>query len=173
MIIVKRWMTSMFAVGCLLLEPEVMASEEDRLMPVAKVAAEKSYSLLFSLKSNYAKLVHMDGNNYQLLIPISEIKPVLAFTDRPYRLARRLTPDEFAHLVHQGENSFSVKPPNIVVTFDAEQPVANAFEVVSYQKDSEFIQYNIRYLNDSEGLPDPDEGAVTIFIDEFMGRLPA
>ena len=173
MIIVKKWMTSMIAVGCLLLEPDLMASEEDKLLPAVNSSTEKNYSLLFSLKSNYAKLMHMGGNDYQLLIPISEIMPVLAFTDRPQRLAKRLSPAEFAHLVHQGENSFDIKPPNVVVTFDAEQPVANAFEIVGYEKDNNFIQYNLRYLGDTQELPYPDEGAATIFMDEFMGRLPS
>lgn len=163
----------MIAVGSLMLEPDIMANDDRKSTQAARSAAEKEYHLLFSLKASYAKLIHVGGDRYQLLLPVSEVLPVLAFTDRPYRLAKRLSPDDFANLVHRGSHSFDISQPNVVVTFESEEPLARAYEMLGYQKDSNFVEYSLRYLGDSIEPPTPEEGSVTVFMDGFTGRLPS
>ncbi|MFZ4519086.1 MAG: hypothetical protein ACOYOP_11905 [Microthrixaceae bacterium] len=81
--------------------------------PTAASTPARSPKWLFSVQSQGTST--FDAATGRLSMPADSVQ---AFTDRPYRDSRVVTPQAFANLFHQGgRNSFEKDPPNAVLTY--------------------------------------------------------
>jgi hypothetical protein len=107
--------------------------------------------LLFVMKMEDATLQHIKGKNYRLITPIKDLQPVLTFSDRPYRIAFRLDRATFFELVHNGDDSFTTDPPNIVLNWEGEGTPTAVYTLESYKKDEHNLVYFLRLIKAEKG----------------------
>lgn len=127
--------------------------------------AAKTASLLFTLDSERADLIHIGGKKFALRVPLQSVKKVLAFSDRPYHFVIEMTPSAFAKAVHSGSNSFDQNPPNAALTIYG-HPTA-IFEITSYHKDRHFIYYDLLQVGKNKFKHKKISGRLTLTIDDL------
>lgn len=128
----------------------------------------KAKDFLFVIEAKAATLKHVNSDVYTLTIERKSIQSVLAFSDRPARLAMQMTPEDYAKLVHSARSdSFDRNPPNIALIWAGDGPAAAAYEIMRYTRDSNAIVYTIKKLHtkDDAGPVSYRHGAVALFID--------
>jgi hypothetical protein len=141
-----------------------MASMPMSMTPPSQAMGQKQGQATFSfvIEADGAKLVRDSGVNYQLTIPIANIKSVLMFSQAPNKIAARITPSNYANMVHSGVSSFDKLAPNMAVTIEGAQ--ATAFKLNGYTKNSQSIIYNLTLLKDQK-IPLNQSGRASLFVD--------
>lgn len=158
--------TAAIASGLLLSSVSFAAGSAGNQEKIVNTTSQQTaLKLLFVIKAPQGRLIPLDGKNYQLTIPAKDIKTVLAFSDRPTRVVKHLTPEDYVKMVNSGENTFKQDPPNAAVTI-GENPAA-VFEILEAKKDGNTIAYNLQLLNNQENLQ-AEKGSVSLYVD-FSG----
>lgn len=131
----------------------------------------ETVDLLFTIESKHGSLVHLKGDQYELALPLKEIKSVLAFSDRPDRIAFKMNPAKFAKLIHSGKNNFDMDPPNLVVSWGDHKYPAAAYQITGHRQMDGYLLYSLTKLNQKKiatrGGPVHQQGKVAVFIDEY------
>lgn len=133
----------------------------------------KKLTFLFSVHVQKARLARKTKRDYVLSIPLTEIKSVLVFTDRPNRIAFEVRPDQYQKIIHSGKNSFNVDPPNIVLSTNNPKLYAKAFEVVHYSVKNQVINYQLELLKPQQAIVGLKNyaGPVTLLVDNDSDNL--
>ena len=125
--------------------------------------------LLFTIEAKHGSLVHIKDDRYKLEIPRNDIKSVLAFSERPNRIAYKMDTAKYIKMVHTGENNFDVNPPNLVLSWGDSKQGAEAYEVIGYHHSKRYLTYSLKHLSQEKianrGEPIHQKGEVSIFID--------
>lgn len=134
----------------------------------AMAQASKAHAKLsFVMEVAHASLTQIAGHHYQLVVPIGDIKSILAFSAQPSRIAFRMTPNQYAKAVHSGKNSFDIDPPNAVVSFSG---IDSAFEIIGFEKTDANVVYQLNLLDTDEDAPMNQSGPMALFVDSgFLG----
>ena len=86
--------------------------------------AKKAPSWLFVLQAKKGTMSKTDKKGvYTLLIKHSDMGPAIAFTDRPDRIVKKITPEQLKSIWNKGVDSFEKDPPNAVFTAQGHQAV--------------------------------------------------
>jgi hypothetical protein len=126
-------------------------------------ANQKSSPLFsFVIEAGGGVLTHIAGKKYELSVPLKNIKSVLAFSQAPQRVAKLLTPSDYAKVVHTGKNSFDVNHANVAISFKG--GASDAFVITGYGKNGQNITYSLTLLDNQKG-PSNQTGHVSLFID--------
>ncbi len=131
--------------------------------PAQQAPKPSAASFLFVIQSAHSRLTKVNEKNYTLVLPLKDIKSVLAFSNRPERIVRQLTPAAYSKIIHSGSQSFDKIPPNVALTSDAYPPTA--FEVSAVSKDNKNITYHLLLLDGQNSLKN-QSGAVRLFFDD-------
>jgi len=79
--------------------------------------AKKAPSWLFVLQAKKGTITKTDKKGvYTLTIKHSDMGPAIAFTDRPDRIVKKITPEQLKKIWNKGPNSFEKDPPNSVLS---------------------------------------------------------
>ena len=79
--------------------------------------AKKTPSWLFVLQAKKGTISKTDKKGvYTLTIQRSDMEPVIAFTDRPDRIVKKIMPEQLKKIWTKGPNSFEKDPPNAVLS---------------------------------------------------------
>ena len=92
--------------SCLLFAGTVAAAQDSNKDTGSRAKAKAPVKLLFVYVAKSATLKHIKGKEYQLSFPVTANNKVLAFSDRPNRVAFTLTPEQWAKIIRAGPNSF-------------------------------------------------------------------
>jgi hypothetical protein len=156
------------AAGCLLFSA-VVATAASKPAGSPAASPRSAPSLLFAMKAKKATIQPIQGNKYQLTIPLKALEPVLAFSDRPYRLAFRMKAEEFLDLVHSGDDSFDKNWPNIVLNWEAKGRSAAVYTMLAYKRNKDDLVYTLRLVSSQkeEGIHEEGKysGRLGLFID--------
>ena len=129
-------------------------------------AKSQPVKLLFTIETKHGVLRHLKDAKYELAVPLSDIKSVLAFSDRPNRLALRVAPQKFHDLVYSGDNNFAVNPPNVVLAWGDQSQPAEAYTITGYRKGHGMMTYMLTKLGKNALVSSSNKGSVSIFIDD-------
>lgn len=101
------------------------------------VANATTADMLFSIQASSSQLMYHGGQRFELVIPLNQIHSILAFSDRPKRIAFKLVWNDFLKLIETGDQNVNKVPPNLVVSFGtaSRQPIP-------------FIAYKIHVTDD-------------------------
>lgn len=128
--------------------------------------AKKKIALLFVIEAAHGSLTHVKGKIYQLTIPTHDVRTVLAFSDRPNRLAFTMKQSEYHKMNYTGKNSFTKNPPNVVLTWGHQLDEAAAYTLVESHIDHHAFVYRLRYIGPSDNeVEAPQTGHLALFID--------
>ena len=72
---------------------------------------------------------------------------VLAFSDRPKRIAFKMKFADYHKMVHSGKNSFDKTEPNMVLSFGSSGRPALPFEIKTYTKTEGTLTYVLEATN--------------------------
>lgn len=122
-------------------------------------------NMLFVIEAKHGALVHTAGKQYKLIIPVADIKSVLAFSEHPNRISFSMTPGEFHKMVFNGTNDFGTNPPNIVLSWADQNHSAEAYTVLAHEKSHGFLTYTLNKLNGQAVTKQNQRGAVTLYVD--------
>lgn len=95
---------------------------------------KKSVEWLFVITSNEGEIKQNDQGQYELILKHAHIERVLAFSDRPNRIVKMISPNDLKKLWGEGKHSFEKDPPNAVAVFGQEK-IAMQLRSVSVDKD--------------------------------------
>lgn len=128
----------------------------------------KKVKFTFVIESEHGQLVHLAaGNKYQLIIPSSDVKSILAISSRPYKVSTKISLEQFNKIIHTGPDSFDKNPPNIAITFKGK--LSCAFEAIKIsQKGSDTI-YDLMLL-DGQKAPGNMSGPVYLLVDDMISK---
>lgn len=135
--------------------------------PIACYASAQP-SFMFVVESQHAILDHVKDQQFTLTIPLKDIKSILMFSDRPNRIAMRITPSKFAKSIHKGADSFDAINPNAVLAWGCQDIPASVYTITSYQKNKTNITYKLNLVGEHVGIQHRAiSGKATLFIDSF------
>jgi hypothetical protein len=139
----------------------------------AAMPKQAKVSLLFVIEAAHGSLKHTSGKKYQLSIPVRDVKNILAFSDRPHRMAFKMTPQEYQKQTYTGAESFAKKPPNLVLTWGHQLDEAAAYELLSYKQKNGRLVYELLYIGPKDNQVDvPQTGKLALFIDSYHLAYP-
>lgn len=169
----KQFVT--FLSGLLLLASTALAIGERSSRDAAQGQAESHQKhqprWLYVINSKQAELKHIKGNLYTLTLPHPHtVKKVLAFTDRPYRKAVRLSIEQYRQSVSAGQNSFNKNVPNLALTWSNKSISPEAFIVIGHQQVNDSFVLSLKWIPDSKhaAYPKNKVGAASLFIDDAI-----
>ncbi len=133
----------------------------------ASAVSKKSMAFMFVIDAAQGKLSHIKGKQFQLSIPVKDIKSVLAFSDRPHRQNFRLSQTDYAKLVYSGKNSFRDNPPNIALVWAAKKTRPEVYMLAGYRQVKNNIIYSLIWQAPSSPVATikNKQGKVALFID--------
>ena len=79
---------------------------------------KKAPSFLFVVSADKAKISPLKDGKASLVIQQSDMKKVIAFSDRPYRIVKEITGSDLINLWPEGKNRFKKGPPNAIISAD-------------------------------------------------------
>lgn len=129
---------------------------------------KKPVEWLFVITSKEGDINKNDQGQYELTLKHAHIERVLAFSDRPNRIVKFISPKDFKKLWGEGgKSSFKKDPPNAVAVFGQEK-IAMSLMSVSVDKDkTAFV-----VTSDDDKLRDVSVGNVSLFVDTCRGYIP-
>jgi hypothetical protein len=130
-----------------------------------EVAKKAPVDLLFAVVARDGSLVHTDGKQYQLTIPVKSIESVLAFSDRPNRLTFRLGLADYQKIVYSGSDSFRESPPNIALVWSNEEEPDSTYTLEEHRRVGENMVYTLNRLGSAAPSMHGRSGPVALFID--------
>jgi hypothetical protein len=131
------------------------------------VAKATTADMLYSIQADASQLIHHGGQRFELVVSLKHIKSILAFSDRPKRMAFKLTVKDYLQLAHSGEHSFSKIPPNVVISFGTSKREAVAFSVRKIEVVDGYMYFELQSLVGLKKLlPFKNyHGRVSVYID--------
>lgn len=128
----------------------------------AKHAAEKTKPVewLYVITSKKADITKNDKAQYELTLDHAHIERVLAFSDRPNRIVRFISPKYFEKRWGAGKNSFEKDPPNAIAVFGQEKI---AMKLMSVSVDNDKTSFVIS--SDDDSLRPMPKVEMSLFID--------
>jgi hypothetical protein len=137
-----------------------------------KAKAVKRVDFLYVYQTPHAVLKHLTGLKYQLYFPNSNSKhQVLAFSDRPSRIAYRMNGAKWAKMIHLHAPADS---PNIAITWANQGLLPQAYEVLSAKRDPRKVTYLLKRIghrndgyNDGKINTVVQRGQASVFVDGF------
>lgn len=122
--------------------------------------------LLFSVQAKHATLTQIKVSYFKLKVMIKGMT-VLAFSDRPKRLAFKMKFSDYHKMVHSGKDSFDETEPNMVLSFGLSGRPALPFEIKSYVKEKDAVTYFLRLLTKEKSVKNfrTYVGPVSMYID--------
>lgn len=115
---------------------------------------------LFVISSKEGEIKKSAEGQYELILKHAHIERVLAFTDRPNRMVKFISPQAFKKLWGEGKNSFEKDPPNAIAVFGQEKI---AIKLISTTLDNEKTSFIV--TSDDDRLQEVKMGDVSVFID--------
>jgi hypothetical protein len=76
---------------------------------------EERPSFLFVITSKHGEVKQASDGSWELVLDHGDIEKVLAFSNRPYRIVKQMTAEQFKQMWPEGSNSFEQDPPNATV----------------------------------------------------------
>lgn len=115
---------------------------------------------LFVITSKEGEIKKNDQGQYVLTLDHAKIERVLAFSDRPNRIVKFISPENFKKLWREGKNSFKDDPPNAVAVFGQEKITMKLLGLsVDKDKTTFFV------TSDDDKIRNLIMGDVSLFID--------
>lgn len=172
---VTKMLTFVAASSCLLFGTATMASNHASNKSKVSQKAAKPINLLFVIKVKKAKLTHIKGKDYSLSFdPKNVVDGVLAFSDRPNRVAFRMSFDTYINITKKGPNSFASDSANIVLNWDGTDAAPMAYKMVSHSSpSSDKHTINLTMLVRTAHHVPPRGGTVTIYVDSVTAATSA
>lgn len=133
------------------------------LATTAKTEKEPTH-YSFVIKSPQSKLLHVKGKTYQLVVPMSDVKSVLAFSDRPARIVKKLSVKEYVTMVNSGSDSFKKDNPNVALTVSSYPTEVFVLTGVVKSKSKNEVAYQLTLL-DNQKNPSKQAGQMVMFVD--------
>jgi hypothetical protein len=149
---ISKTFTTVAASSCLLFGTAGIAANpvKDPLV-FGGLASHSKINMLFAMKLKQAKLVYMKDQEYKLSFkPSNIVDGVLAFSDRPNRVAFRMSYTKHVKLVTIGRDSFIQDKPNLVLSWAGIKQPPTAFKVVTASHSSNSSQYTLQVLRTSK-----------------------
>lgn len=131
---------------------------------LAEKPGKKPINLMFSIGLKNAAFKHVSGLQYELNTPKDGVASIIAFSDRPTRVAFSIKPSRFFQLTHIGSSAYANNPPNISLVFDKNQIPDAVFQVKSYRITKKAVTYSL-WLVGSRKPPNHYQGKMVIFVD--------
>jgi hypothetical protein len=119
-------------------------------------SSDKKLDLLFVVKVKTATLAHVKDREYTLSFkPSDTVDGVLTFSDRPHRVAFRMSYAEHVKLVTESDDSFMENHPNIVLSWAGPEQPPIVFEVMTAAHGDDFSELTLQriYANKSHTTP--------------------
>lgn len=131
-------------------------------LAVVYADAEKTKPVewLFVVTSKEADIKQNDQGQYVLSLDHAKIEKVLAFSDRPNRIVKFISPEDFKKLWGQGKNSFEKDPPNAIAVFGQEKIAMKLMRVTVDKDKTAFV-----VSSDDDKMRIASMGDVSLFID--------
>lgn len=127
---------------------------------------KKPVEWLFVITSVDAEIKKNDQGQYQLILKHAHIERVLAFSDRPNRIVKMISPEDFKKLWGEGQNSFEKDPPNAIAVFGQEKI---AMTLMSVSVDAHKTAFVV--TSDDDGMRAVKMADVSVFIDFYCSAL--
>ncbi len=82
---------------------------------------KKPLEWLFVVTANNGEIKRNEKQQYVLILTHTNVKRILAFTEKPNRIVKHISTEQFKNLWGvNGQQSFKKDPPNAVIAFDRE-----------------------------------------------------
>lgn len=116
-----------------------------KAMCKAKVTNQPPLEWLFALSAKQG-LISKSDDEYSLEINAQDLVRVVAFTDRPERIVRVITPSELANeWSMSGTNNFDIDPPN--ASFASSETPLDIIEITGSTSGGGKIVFKFKYLS--------------------------
>lgn len=104
---------------------------------------------LFILSAKEGEITKISNNKYKLVIKKSNFhEPVIAFSDRPFRIVKQLSMPKLIDLWDRGENSFKNDPPNASLNATNLDPVViELIKTPIYNAQNNSFEFNFIVLD--------------------------
>lgn len=133
--------------------------------PTVSAQSDQLVHFIFAMEAKHGHLIQVRGNQYRLTIPRQDVHSILAFSERPKRIAVNLVPEDFWSSVSKGPNPFDKNPPNIVITWQSKH-VAQAYEMSHYRVGKKTITMDLKLLGRQNRITEAVTGPISIYIDD-------
>lgn len=131
----------------------------------SNIGKKKPIEWLFVITSKQGEIKKNDQGQYELFLKHAHIERVLAFSDRPNRIVKFISPKDFKKLWGEGKNSFEKDPPNAVAVFGQEKI---AMKLMSASVDKDKTAFVV--TPDDDNIHDVNMGNVSVFVDSKTGN---
>jgi hypothetical protein len=163
-------LTVAVASSCLLFGATAMAAGHTKDPLVFSGSSYKKVNLLFTIELKSAKLTHIKDQKYKLSFkPSDAVDGVLAFSDRPNRIATRMSYADHVKTVTTGKNSFVKDKPNLVLSWGGVKQPPVAFKVTEASHGNDLSLLTLQVLNTGKNTQTPIAAGtfkdVQLFID--------
>lgn len=122
---------------------------------------------LFVITAKAGEIKQNQAGQYVLSLHHAHIERVLAFSDRPNRMVKFISPKAFKTLWGKGKNSFKKDPPNAIVVFGQQKIAVKLMNVSVNDNKTSFV---VESINNAK-LYDIKMRKVSIFIDPNFARM--
>jgi hypothetical protein len=136
----------------------------------AQASNSKKAKILLTITTKKAKLSRIAGRKFKLVIYRNNVSSILAFSDRPTRLAFSIKPKNLAKITLLSKELISNDPPNVSLVFDQASIPDAAFEVQSAQVTDKAIRIRLKLLTHAK-VPTHYQGKLIVFVDSFWNSL--
>jgi hypothetical protein len=124
---------------------------------------KKPVSWLFVITAKDGEIKKNAQSQYMLTLEHVKIERVLAFSDRPNRIVKIISPEQFKSFWSKGTNSFQKDPPNAIAVFDQK---TLSMKLISVRVDKNKTSFVVT-SDDAVDMPDLIMGDVSVFIDNI------
>lgn len=121
---------------------------------------KKPVEWLFVITAKEGEIKKNSQGQYELMLKHTHIERVLAFSDRPNRIVKMISPQDFKKLWGEGKNSFKEDPPNAIAVFGQEKI---ALKLMSVTVDKDKTSFVVKA--DDDKIRDVVMGDVSVFVD--------
>lgn len=121
---------------------------------------KKPIEWLFVITSKAGEIKKNSQGQYELTLQHAHIERVLAFSDRPNRIVKMISPKDFKKLWGGGKNSFEKDPPNAIAVFGQEKIAMQLMSVSVDKNKTSFI-----VASDDDKIRNVKMTKISLFID--------
>ena len=129
--------------------------------PVGKKAEKEGVSFLYVITSAHGE-IRKAGSGFELVLDQSHVEKVVAFSNRPERIVKDITDEEFKNVWVSGSPSFSKDPPNAAVVIGEH---VQTVVIIDYRLEGSKMIFKIR--SDGPSSLHATQGKTSVFIDGF------
>jgi hypothetical protein len=153
----SKTFTTVVATSCLLFGTTSIAASpvKDPLVD-GGISIPKKLGMLFAIEIKSAKLVYVKKGEYRLSFrPTDVVDGVLAFSDRPNRVAFRVSYAKHVKQVTTGRDSFIQDKPNLVLSWAGTKQPPVAFKVTEASHGNDLSLLTLQVLNTGKNAQTP------------------